>query len=423
MKKSITKRKELSSKELGFELEELYNQPLEFFAREGARIMLETALNEEVTEFLGRRRYEHSDGNLHGYRNGDRPRQVQCGSGEIEIAKPKIVGADRGFRSNILARWQRKGDALLETLPLLYVEGLSTRDFKRALKPLMGKNGLSKSSISRVTKTLKRSFQEWRKRPLEDKEILYLFLDGYYIGVRAGTNKKEAVLLAQAILKDGKRELLEVQLGVKESTDSWKLLLQGLIDRGLKQPQLVATDGNPGLIRALKEIWPGVAHQRCVVHKARNVLARVPKKDQSEVKKALNRIFHAACLEDALRAAEEFNGKYGEKFPTATGILGSGLKECLTFYLFPERHWKRIRTTNALERTLREVRRRTDVIGRFPNEISALSVIFGVLEENRLNWKGLQIKGNDGIKINEAVKRVKEEPITIKWAEDMEDAA
>ena len=423
MRNSITKRAELSSKELGFELEEMFNQPLEFFAREGARIMLEAALNEEVTEFLGRRKYEHSNGGPPGYRNGDRTRKVQCGSGEIEIERPKIVGADRGFSSKILARWQRKGDALLETLPLLYVEGLSTRDFKRALKPLLGKSGLSRSSISRTAVALKESYQKWHKRDLSEKEVLYLFLDGYYIGVRARTNKKEAVLLAHAILKDGTRDLLEVQLGVKESTDSWKLLLQGLIERGLNPPKLVITDGNHGLLRAVKEIWPEVAHQRCIVHKTRNVLARVPKRHQAEVKKALNKIFHAACLEDALRAAEEFNERYGEQYPTATEVLGKGLKDSLTFYLFPERHWKRIRTTNVLERALREVRRRTDVIGRFPNELSALSVIYGVLEKGRLKWKGLRMKEDDGAKINEAATRVKEEQITIKWAEDIEDAA
>jgi len=412
-----TRRNDLTSEELGFELEELFGQPLEFFAREGARVLLEVALEEEVSEFLERGRYERRADAPSGYRNGKKNRKVQCGSGEVEVRRPKVTGAEREFYSRLLQRWQRKSDALLEVIPLLYVEGLSTRDFKRALKPLWGKSGLSRSSISRANQALKESFEKWRRRDLSGEEIVYLFLDGYYLGVRMGVREKEGLLLAHGVRRDGSRVLLAVHLGGRESTESWKGVLDDLTERGLKAPRLVITDGNPGLIRALKDIWPDVPRQRCTVHKTRNVLARVPRKHREQVKRALNKIFHAASLEDALRAANEFERKYGKLFPTATEVLGKGLSDCLTFYRYPERHWKRIRTSNVLERAFREVRRRTDVVGRFPDEMSAMAVVFGVLEEDRLKWRGLRMADEENERIEAAVIHLRMEPIVVEWAE------
>jgi transposase-like protein len=196
-------------------------------------------------------------------------------------------------------------------IPCLYVEGLSTRDFNRALKPLWGSSGLSKSSISRANRALKESFTVWRKRNLSEENILYLFLDGYYLGLRQNSREKEGILVAHGVRKDGSRVLLSIHLGYRESTDSWKTVLYDLKQRGLTRPSLVVIDGSSGLNRALKEVWHDVPFNRCTKHKTANVLSRIPKKRQEEV------------------------------------------------------------------------RRRTNVIGRFPNEMSALSMVFGVLEEDR----------------------------------------
>lgn len=396
--------------------------PLNSSQREGARILLEVAMEEEVTEFLERHRYERNSEAPPGYRNGKKRRKVQCGAGEIEIRRPKITGAEREFRSKVLSRWKRKSDALMQVIPLLYLEGLSTRDFKRALKPLWSESGLSRSSISRANRVIKDSFEEWRKRDLSGEEVLYLFLDGYYLGVRMGVKEKEGVLIAHGVRRDGSRVLLGVYLGGRESTESWKWVINDLTERGLRPPKLVITDGNPGLLRALKDIWPEVPNQRCIVHKVRNVLARVPKKHREEVKRAVDKIFHATTLEDALSWADEFHRKYGKLFPTATEVLARGLKDCLTFFRYPERHWKRIRTSNVLERAFREIRRRTDVVGRFPNEMSALSMIFGVLEGDRLKWKGLRIGEEEKRQVEAAVIHLYREPIVIKWAEILETA-
>lgn len=205
--------------------------------------------------------------------------------------------------------------------------------------------------------------------------------------------------------------VLHLSLGGRESTESWKGVVHDLVGRGLKSPHLIISDGNPGLLRAICDVWPEVPRQRCIVHRMWNVLARVPKKRQAEVKRALYRIFYAACMEDAQAEANRFLSRYGREFPTATEVLVKHLGECLTFYRFPEHHWKNIRSTNALERAFKEVKRRTNVIGRFPTEMAALAVVFGILEEERLKWRGIKMKAEDIAWIDEAAKSVDLEPI------------
>lgn len=409
----------VSMSELGITAEEINGQSLDLVAREGARVILEVALREEVHEFLKRGHYERKGEAGGGYRNGTRERKVQCGCGEIVIRKPKIVGAQEPFESKVLNRWQRRSEYVEQILPGLYVEGLSTRDFKRALKPLLGESGLSRSSISRVNKGLKESFSAWRKRDLSEEKVMYLFLDGYYLGVRKGGREKDALLIAHGVRADGSRVLLGVYMGGRESTESWKGALQDLLDRGMAEPQLMITDGNGGLLRAMKEVMPKVPTQRCIAHKTRNVLARVKKSRQGEVKRALDNIFHAPCLEDGLKAAAEFHRRYGKEFPTATEVLADGLAHCLAFYRFPEVHWKRIRTSNVIERAFLEVRRRTNVIGRLPDEMSALSLIFGVLEQDRLKWRGVKMDQDVRQAVLLAFKQASEEPIIIPWATEL----
>src|SRR5215813_5195489 len=403
--------------DLGMELEEISGQSLELAAREGARIILETALYEEVDRFFNRGCYERKAGSIKGYRNGSRETKLQCGSGEITVRKPKIAGAEEPFQSKVIAGWRRRSEQLESVLPALYVEGLSTRDFKRALGPLFGESGLSRSSISRLNQALKASFATWRKRDLGKEKVVYLFLDGFYLGVRKGGKEKDALLIAHAVCEDGSRVLLGVYLGGRASTESWKSALQDLVDRKMAEPTLMLTDGNPGLCRAMRGVLPGVARQRCTAHKTRNVLSRVKKSRQAEVKRVLGNIFHAACLEDALNAAADFHRRYAKEFPTATEVLAKDLAECLTFYRYPETHWKRIRTSNVLERAFLEVRRRTDVIKRMPDEMSALALVFGVLEEDRMKWRGLKMGPEIHNAIVLAFKRAQEEPIRVEWAE------
>jgi len=223
MKKEYHKGQELTMSELGLSLEEFAGQPLELFAQEGARLLLTVALEEEVTDALKRRPYERSQGNIRGYRNGHRERQVNCGAGEIEVAVPRMSDTREAFHSQLLEAWQRRSKLLEETIPLLYVEGLSTRDFKRALKPLWGKSGLSRSSVSRANKALKEAFNNWRHRDLSLEEIIYLFLDGIYLGVRGNSREKEAVLVVHGINREGKRVVLHLSLGGRVHPEGFSL--------------------------------------------------------------------------------------------------------------------------------------------------------------------------------------------------------
>jgi transposase-like protein len=410
----------LTMADLGLSLEELAGQPLELFAREGARMILTVALEEEVTVFLERRRYERKPGGgPTGYRNGHRKRQLMSGAGKVEVAVPRVSDTQEAFRSQMLDAWQRRSKALDKIIPLLYVEGLSTRDFRRALKPLWGESGLSPSSVSRANRALKESFNNWRRRDLCLEEIIYLFLDGIYLGVRGRSREKEAILVAHGINREGKRVVLHLSLGGRESTESWKGTLHDLVERGLRPPQLIISDGNPGLLRAIQDIWPQVPRQRCVVHRMQNVLARVPRKRQAEVKKAMRRIFYAACLEDAKSEARQFIHRYSREFPTAMEILAKHLEECLSFYRFPERHWRYIRTSNALERAFKEVKRRTKVVGRFPTETSALMMVFGIMEEKKLKWQKVTVRPEDIAWIEEITKLLEEEPIRLDFLNEV----
>jgi len=395
----------MSTEDLGFSLDDVRGRSLDEVARMGAKLVLEVAMGEEVAEFLGRNRYDRADPARPGYRNGRRKRRVQVGSGLVEVDAPKVTGALLPFASEVLPAWKRRGEELEETIVQLYAEGLSTRDFGRALGKLWGETGLSKSSVSRANKTLHAAFSAWRRRDLSKEDVLYLFLDGVYLKMRVGKNPAEAVLVAHGITAEGKRTLLGVMLGGRESTDSWKGLLEHLEERGLRPPALVIHDGNKPMAAALKAVWKDVPRQRCIAHKIRNVLGRVPRAHHAEVKRMLRKIFYAPCLDEALEAIKAFAGTYGKRFPTACGILAKDLEDCLTFYRFPEMHWKRLRTSNVIERAFREVRRRTNVVGRFPGEMAALALIWATLEQDRLKWRGVQMDDD----ILRAVAKLREE--------------
>jgi putative transposase len=290
---------------------------------------------------------------------------------------------------------------------------------KRTFKPMLLKWGLSRSAVSRTNKRLYAAFETWRKRSLAKERIVFLFLDGIYLGVRRGSSEKEAILVAHGIRENGDRVLLGVWMGPKESAEAWSGAVGDLVARGLKVPSLVIGDGNKGLRRAVREVFGKVPFQNCTVHKTRNVLARVPKKNHGEVKAALGAIFHANNLNEALRAANAFHAKFGDRFPTATETLARNLDACLSFYAFPEACWKRIRTSNVVERNLKEVRRRTDVAGRYPTERTALALIFGVLEENALRWNGIREVPKRIEDIRSAAAALIAKPPVVKWARRM----
>jgi len=405
-------------------MERFWEMPLDELAVWGAEIILKVGLQAEVESFLGRQKYERMAGSRSGYLNGmGRARMIKTKAGDLRVAAHRVKDSDEAYQSKILPRFVRKSEAVMNVIPNLYLEGLSTRDFQRALAPLWRKSGLSRSSISRCNQELKKEFRAWRERDLGEEEILFLFMDGFYLGVKGGTKEKDCLMVAHGVRKDGSRVVLGISLGHRESTESWKIVFDDLENRGLRKPLLLISDGNGGLIRAAKDCWGDMPRQRCIVHRMRNILAQVPKAHRGTVKRGLRNIFYAASEAEAQAAAGRFVRQYGDSFPNACAILGRDLADCLTFYRFPQIYWKRIRTSNVLERSFKEVRRRTNVIGRFPNEMSALLVVWGVLEKERIKWQRIRIREQEFQRIEAAHAELKIRPIIVKGFEALIEAA
>lgn len=262
----------------------------------------------------------------------------------------------------------------------MYINGTSTRKVKKALKAVAGdKIKMSKSTVSRITKTLVEEFKAWKKKDLSELRVSYLFFDAIRIGMRIGGKTSDSVMIAYAILEDGSFTVLSIDISHSESNKSWGRFISDLKSRGLRDPILSISDGNAGVINAIESNFPTSLRQRCVKHKMENILDAVPKENQQELRKKLNTIFYGApSLEQAKLFIKDFKKDYGKKFPSAISILESDLDQCLTFYLFPRNHWLKIRTSNKLERLNLEIRRRLNVIGRHPSEEGCLGLIYQV---------------------------------------------
>lgn len=387
MSRRLSKKSEKVIKKL---MEErIFEHPLALVVKAGARMMLQVALEEEIKDYLGRDYYERVEG-AEGYRNGYKGRTVKLSCGDIKIDMPQARGLDSPFHSKIISPYKTRMKEIEELIPQLYLNGISTRRVKRAVNKVLGKRGLSHQTVSNITENVVEEFKEWKCRDLTGLKVLYLIMDGIRIGVRGGTAEKEAVLVATAYLEDGERVLISVELGNRESYNSWKLFIEDMKMRGLRDPLLIITDGSPGLLKAVEEIFRGVDTQRCTKHKMENVLEKVLKEDQKEVRDDLRKIFYAPTIEHAREGVSLFEKKW-KKYTSAVECLSKDIDSCLTYYKFPYIHWKRIRTTNAIERGFKEVRQRVRVIGRFQNEDRALALVYWKMKEAQERWNGLSM--------------------------------
>lgn len=349
--------------------------------RQGSGLLLKEAIEAEITEYLGRLRYAPSE-EFRGYRNGHQKTQMDTSLGPIEYDRPKVAYAE-GFQSRYHTPHVRRPEEFASAVTDMYVSGVSTRKVTDALKAVAGeKIRLSKSTVSRITKKLREEFKAWQRRSLAQFDVAYLFLDAIRVGMRMGGTGKDAVLVAYAILQDGSMELLAVDLGQSESDRSWGNFIGSLKARGLKDPLLVCSDGNAGVINAIESHFTTSYRQRCLKHRSQNILDAVPKEHQDRVWKALLPIFYgASSLEQAKIFVKKFQALFRKEFPAAVSRLEADLDQCLSFYLFPAHHWKRMRTSNKLERLNREIRRRLSVIGRHPDELGCLSLIYAVTKK------------------------------------------
>jgi transposase-like protein len=384
MKRSLSKK---SKKVIEENLEEFKAMPpLRELTRIGARMMLQVALEEEITANLERDYYERTT-SAKGSRNGSKPRTVKIGSGDIGLRMPQARNAGGPFHSQILPPRVTQMEEIQEIIPLLYMNGLSSRKVKKAVGKLIGQKGLSHQNVMRISGRVVEEFKVWKKRDLSTLQVVYLILDGIRIGVRAGTTEKEAVLVAWAFMEDGSRELVGVSLGNRESYNAWKGFLEDLVRRGMIEPMLTVIDGCPGLIKAVDEVFPESDKQRCTKHKTENVLDKALEQDRASVKESVRKVFYASTYEHAKEAVEMFKKKWSMKYPSAVECLTEDIESCLTYYKYPYQHWLRIRTTNVVERSFKEVKRRVKGIGRFQNEERALTMVYWQL--NELKWNGV----------------------------------
>jgi putative transposase len=353
-------------------------------ARLGARLIIQRAVEEEFDSWLGRARYERRPEAGPGKRNGFRPRSVQTGEGELVVEIPQVREAAEPFVSRLFRRWHSK--RLLRTDPLkamiisAFVRGLSMRDIE-SLCEEAGLGRTSKSTVARICAELHERFEAFCRRELYDIKLVVLFLDAIFLPVRR-SGPKEGVMCAWGFTEDGERALVAVRLGMREAKEDWIELGRGLTSRGLQAPRLVVGDGAPGLIGAIEEIWPRADRQHCAVHRLRNLQAKLPKSEHERVRRAYWRALNEATgvKDGKLRLQVLISDLEHSGYEAAARCLAHDLDALVVHLRYPLRHRNRWRSTNLLERSLGEVRRRTKVMGRFPGESSCLSLVWAVLD-------------------------------------------
>jgi putative transposase len=366
--------------------------PIETVGRLGARLILQQALEDEVTEFLGRSRYERAE-EIVSHRNGYEPKTVKSTSGAMRLARPRVRNASKlGFESRVLGKGVARTHALESLVISGFLRGLSTRDVEAALQEVFEEPIASKSTVSRICEDTRERYRQWCRRRLEAHDIVYLFLDAIYLKLRPDDQPAEGVLVCWGVTLEGRKILLGLALGSRESYESWLAFGRDMIARGLRSPALVIADGEPGIWKAVRELWPEALEQRCTVHALRNVTSKLPERHHQEVKARSWKVFDGArSPAEASRELQSIIADYKTAYPSAMAVIEADLPALATHLRFPSEHRKRIRTTNLLERTFVEVRRRTKVIGRFPGETSALSLIWAVLELSSRGWRGVKM--------------------------------
>jgi putative transposase len=361
--------------------------------KKGLQHVLQEALEQEVTDHLGRGHYQRLPEDLvhRGYRNGYEPKHLKTPEGRIEVKAPQLRETPIPYRSRILPEMKGKTSSLEQLVQEMYVRGLSTRDIERLFEDLQGEPLLSRSAVSQMTETLWKEYEAFSQRDLGGFEILYLFLDAVYESMRLYRGVKEGILVAWGITAEGQKILLALGLGNKESYENWLELLRDMMKRGLTVPVLITSDGAPGLIRAIEEMWPRSLRQRCLVHRMRNIVAKLPAEAVPEVKAHLDAVFRAPTYEEGQQMAQNVLGRYQPLYPSAMQAFSEDLEASLSHLRCPVKHRKAIRTTNLLERTFEEERRRSKIIPRFFDEKSCLKLVFATLIRVSTRWQRIRI--------------------------------
>jgi transposase-like protein len=355
--------------------------------------MLAAALEAEVDEYIRRHRGERDEsGHALVVRNGRaRQRTIQCGAGELQVQAPRVYDRRSGkkFSSNILPPYMRKSPRLEEAVPVLYLRGLSTGDFAPALAVLLGEEavtGFSATTVTRLLTLWQDEHKAWRKRSLAHKAYVYLWADGVHFNVRLEDDRLACLVLI-GVRPDGVKEVVALEDGYRESTESWATVLRDLKRRGMPAPNLAIADGALGFWAALRDVYPQTEEQRCWVHKLANVLDKLPKRLQPRAKAHLHEIMRAEDRATALEELARFQEEYEAKYPKAVACLTRDGETLFTFMHYPAAHWLHLRTTNAIESTFATVKARTRTTKGAGSRAAGLAMAFKLLTQAEKRWR------------------------------------
>lgn len=375
------------------------DDPLTELIRSGARKILKEALEAEIEVFIEQfRSHKVEDGTKRVIRNGYLPeRSIVTGVGSVEVRVPRVKdkkgkSADDpiSFTSALIPRYLRKTKRLEELIPWLYLKGISAGDMGEALEALVGKGakGFSQGVVSRLKEKWRGEYEVWKRKDLSQKKYAYIWVDGIHCNVRM--DDKQCILVVIGATQEGKKELLAVEGGYRESTQSWREVLLDLKKRGMTDDtELAIGDGALGFWKAVSEVFPQTRWQRCWVHKTANILNKLPKKAQPKAKKQIHEIWMAETKEDAITELEFFVKTYKAKYPKAVETLQKDREVLLTFYDFPAEHWKHIRTTNPIESTFATVRLRTAKVRNCFSSETVVNMAFKLCQCAEKKWRKL----------------------------------
>jgi transposase-like protein len=373
-----------------------WRESLECAIRQRVRELVEWILQEELEEALGAKRSERS-AERSGYRHGSKARGLSLRSGKIQLRLPRArlvdrEGQEREWQSTLVPRYRRATPEVEHALVGVYLSGGNTRRIRQALTPLLSGAPLSKSSVSRLVGRLEESYQQWAARDLGEEKIAFLYLDAIYPLLRSASRVvKLPIFVALGIREDGEKVLLAMTSGGSESTAAWAALLDDLAARHLACPQLIVSDGNPGLRAACERVWPGGEQQRCTVHKLRNLEAKAPAHCREEVKEDYHRIVYAEDAAAAQRQRQHFLVKWQKRCAPLAASLEEAGDDLLRFFRFPASLYPTLRTTNVIERVNAEFRRRIKTQGALPSESAVLRLFFALVASGQLRLR--RIKG------------------------------
>jgi len=372
-------------------------------ATRGLQFVVQQILEAEAEEHLGRRWYAHkgkgTDGPHQGYRNGYERGTLKTVMGKVVVQKPKLRKTITPFRSTIWKHLSGIGVRLAKLGIEMYVRGLSVRDIEQTLvtvedgveKPL-----LTRSVMSRLTERLTREYEAFIQRDLSELDVVYVYIDGVYESIRTYSNG-QTILAAWAIVADGTKQLLHLSAVQSESESAWTGFFKEMLDRGLRQPLVVVSDGNKGATGAIARSFPKADRQRCIVHKMRNLLDKMPKDEtiKKQLTEELKRIYYAADHTAATALHAQFVERHATTYPSLVRCLNDDIDACLVHLKYPSGHRKFMRTTNLLERCFEEEKRRTKIIPTHPNEPAAMKLVFGVLLRCSQRWNKVTMTDED----------------------------